>query len=176
MEAPPGNDEMGIFEVSLVVPELPAARCLHHPAARLLRNQLARGSVPLHGGAHARIEVGRSLCDEAELQRAARREERELAVSRPEHLQVCFVLRRGVGTAAHYDARSALPVQRQPNGHALPGPVCAIAPDGGVEEVLYRNIDSTQDRKSPVDERRVYRELYVPAEELLRAVQRVQEP
>src|SRR3712207_3018220 len=73
--ASPG-DEMGVLEALLLLAVAEGAGFLavlqrHHAAAGGFEDGLAGGGVPFHGGAVARINVGRAFGEHAEFERGA---------------------------------------------------------------------------------------------------------
>src|SRR3989338_10665277 len=64
------HDEPRVVQVGFVEGEGPAGET-GPAAAGLLDHALGRGRVPFHGRAQARVDVGRAIGDEAELERAA---------------------------------------------------------------------------------------------------------
>src|SRR5271156_681637 len=144
-------------------------------AARLFKNALRRGCVPLHGGAVARINIGSALGNETKLQRTAH--DHEFAAF---HL-VCelgegFLLRSMA--AADNEARPSgcCRCNSYRRGDLAVHPVGAGSTGGKIQLIDHRSIDYSKNGPAILDQRDVDGEFAGTMEEFLRAIEWIDHP
>src|SRR6185437_2351069 len=168
------GDEAGIAETGLAVEKRRAVE-RRHAAAGGEEDGVAGGGVPFHRRAEARVEVGLAGGELAELDRAAADALLGDLLADEEGGEFLVVLVR----AAVDDDE---PVgRRTPRGDLLGSARSAPAPrragtGAGIGDTERRDVDHAEDRDAGADQPDVDGELAVAADELLGAVERVDEP
>ena len=150
----------------------------HHPAAGAEEHRLAGGGVPFHGAAEPGVEVGLAGGDEAELERGAGGAEVGDGVAGDVVVGRLVAVRLGGdddegGRVGRADAERGERAGGRAEGAGL---LLRAAGGVGVEEaVLGRGVDDAAGGDAVLDQRDVDGEVAAALDELLGAVERVDE-